>query len=163
MKGKVGLGIALNLVSAISIVFINKLIYIHYNFPSMSLTLVHFIMTSIGLQIFAWGNIFSPKTLFIKKLLPLSASFCGFVVFTNLSLQYNSVGTYQLAKSMTTPMILFIQTVFYNKATPLKVKLTVVSSCVCFYTSTLQIVDTGFKVWNVCEPVHLNWVVYKVV
>ena len=29
--------------------------------------------------------------------MPLALSFCGFVVFTNLSLKYNTVGTYQVA------------------------------------------------------------------
>ena len=127
MNGKVSLGIGLNLASAIGIVFINKFIYVHYKFPSMTLTLVHFIVTSLGLHVCAWLDVFSPKRLIIKKIIPLSASFCGFVVFTNLSLQYNSVGTYQLAKSMTTPVILLIQAVFYNKSTSLRIKLTVVS------------------------------------
>lgn len=81
---KVPLGVGLNLASAIGIVFLNKLIYVKYDFPSMTLTLIHFIVTSVGIQICAWMNIFSPKSLFIKKVLPLSASFCGFVVFTNL-------------------------------------------------------------------------------
>ena len=101
---KVSACIVLNLASAIGIVFINKLIYVHYGFPSMTLTLLHFIMTSLGLQICVWLNVFSPKRLMIKKTLPLSASFCGFVVFTNLSLQNNTVGTYQLAKALTTPV-----------------------------------------------------------
>ncbi|CAD5118224.1 DgyrCDS6946 [Dimorphilus gyrociliatus] len=56
-------------------------------------------------------------------MLPLSLSFCGFVVFTNLSLQFNSVGTYQLAKTMTTPCIILIQTYFYNKDFSLQIKL----------------------------------------
>ena len=125
---KVSLGILLNLASAIGIVFINKFIYIHYEFPSMTLTLIHFAMTSLGLQICAWMDVFSPKKLLVKKMLPLAASFCGFVVFTNLSLQNNTVGTYQLAKALTTPVILFIQAVFYSKSVLLSVKLTVVSS-----------------------------------
>ena len=119
--------IVLNLASAISIVFVNKLIYIRYGFPSMTLTLIHFIITSVGLQICAWMDIFAPKRLFVRKITPLSASFCGFVVFTNLSLQSNTVGTYQLAKAMTTPVILFVQAVFYSKPSTLNVKLTVVS------------------------------------
>ena len=125
---KVSLGIILNLASAIGIVFINKFIYVHYGFPSMTLTLVHFAMTSLGLQICVWMDVFSPKRLMIKRTLPLAASFCGFVVFTNLSLQSNTVGTYQLAKALTTPVILFIQAVFYSKTVSLNVKLTVVSS-----------------------------------
>lgn len=125
-NGKVSLGIVLNLISAIGIVFVNKFIFVQYQFPSMALTLVHFVVTSLGLQVCVWLDVFCPKRLDIKKIIPLSASFCGFVVFTNLSLQYNSVGTYQLAKSMTTPVILFIQAVVYKKSTSVRLKLTVV-------------------------------------
>lgn len=123
---KVTLSIFLNLASAIGIVFINKFIYVHYSFPSMTLTLIHFVMTSVGLQICASFDVFSPKRLMIKKMLPLAASFCGFVVFTNLSLQNNTVGTYQLAKALTTPVILLIPAVFYRKSVSWGVRLTVV-------------------------------------
>lgn len=123
---RVASSIVLNLASAISIVFLNKLIYLHHGFPSMTLTLVHFLMTSLGLQICVWLNVFSPKRLMLKQILPLSASFCGFVVITNLSLQSNTVGTYQLAKAMTTPVILFLQAMFYNKPSSLNVKLSVI-------------------------------------
>ena len=103
----------------------------------MTLTLIHFTVTSLGLQICAWMDVFSPKRLLIKRTLPLAASFCGFVVFTNLSLQNNTVGTYQLAKALTTPVILFIQAIFYSKSVSLSVKLTVVSFCqhLCVYQS----------------------------
>ena len=83
---------------------------------------------ALGLQICAWMDIFAPKRLIISKILPMSASFCGFVVFTNLSLQSNTVGTYQLAKAMTTPVILFLQAVIYQKSSSLTIKLTVVST-----------------------------------
>lgn len=118
--------IVLNLASAIGIVFINKSLYVHYNFPSMTLTLIHFAMTFLALQLCSWMDVFSPKRLSIKKMLPLSASFCGFVVFTNLSLQHNTVGTYQLAKSMTTPVIIYIQAIFYKKTSSFFIKLTVI-------------------------------------
>lgn len=120
-------GVAANILSAISIVFLNKMIYVSYNFPSMTLTLVHFVITSFALQICAWLDVFGPKRLAISSVLPLAFSFCGFVVFTNLSLQYNTVGTYQLAKAMTTPVILFIQTLFYSKPTSIPIILTTVS------------------------------------
>ena len=123
---KVTVCIVLNLASAIGIVFINKSLYVHYNFPSMTLTLIHFAMTFLALQLCSWMDVFSPKRLSIKKMLPLSASFCGFVVFTNLSLQHNTVGTYQLAKSMTTPVIIYIQAIFYKKPSSFFIKLTVV-------------------------------------
>lgn len=124
---QVAFGVAANILSAISIVFLNKMIYVNYDFPSMTLTLVHFVVTSISLQVCAWMDIFAVKRLKLRDLLPLACTFCGFVVFTNLSLQYNTVGTYQLAKAMTTPVILFIQTVFYSKTTSFPITLTTVS------------------------------------
>ena len=126
-KASVTLGLGVNLASAIGIVMLNKLMYVRYNFPSMSLTLVHFITTSLCLQACVWLNVFNPKRVPLLGILPLAASFCGFVVFTNLSLQFNTVGTYQLAKAMTTPVILLLQALVYNRQSSLRVKLTVVS------------------------------------
>ena len=124
---RIVLAIALNLASAIGIVFLNKAIYVHTKFPNMTLTFVHFIVTSFGIHLCSWLDVFSPKSLRIKNILPLSVSFCGFVVLTNLSLQFNTVGTYQVAKVMTTPVILFIQTYFYRKSTPILIQLSTVS------------------------------------
>jgi len=59
-------------------------------------------------------------------MVPVSLTFCGFVVLTNLSLQSNTVGTYQIIKAMTTPMIIVIQTAFYARIFSLPVKLTLV-------------------------------------
>ncbi len=106
---------------------LNKLIYVQQQFPNVTLTLVHFVMTSIALKICVWFNIFQPKALSLKQVFPLSASFCGFVVFTNLSLQNNTIGTYQLAKVLTTPVIMCIQGLFYDKSFSTRIKLTIVS------------------------------------
>ena len=115
-----------NLLSSICIVFVNKWIYVHYNFPNMTLTCLHFVVTTIGLQICSFFDMFSPKSLPIKNMVPLSLSFCGFVVLTNLSLQYNTVGTYQLIKALTTPCIIIIHTLFYGRRYSLQIKLTLV-------------------------------------
>jgi len=53
-------------------------------------------------------------------------SFCGFVVLTNLSLQFNTVGTYQLIKVMTMPCIMVIHTVAYGKSYDAKIKSTLI-------------------------------------
>ena len=130
-------GLLANLLSSICIVFINKWIYVHYGFPNITLTLIHFLMTWLGLYVCQKMDIFSPKSLQPTKIIWLALSFCGFVVFTNLSLQNNTIGTYQLAKAMTTPVIIVIQTLYYGKTFSTKIKLTVVSmndfSCkVCY-------------------------------
>ncbi|KAB5541902.1 hypothetical protein PHYPO_G00085300 [Pangasianodon hypophthalmus] len=119
-------GLLVNLLSSICIVFMNKWIYVHYGFPNMTLTLVHFVVTWLGLFFCQKMNIFSPKRLRASNILLLALSFCGFVAFTNLSLQNNTIGTYQLAKAMTTPVIILIQTTFYKKSFSTKIKLTLV-------------------------------------
>lgn len=114
-----------NLVSSIAIVFSNKWIYTNYKFPNVTLTCIHFVMTFFGLQLCIWFKLFSPKRIPLQEMIPLCLSFCGFVVFTNLSLQNNTVGTYQVAKVMTTPAILFIHTTFYNRGYSTQIKLTI--------------------------------------
>lgn len=127
-NGRIAAGLLLNLLVSICIVFLNKWIYVHYGFPNMTLTLVHFVVTWLGLYICQKLDIFAPKSLPPSKLLLLALSFCGFVVFTNLSLQSNTIGTYQLAKAMTTPVIIVIQTLCYKKTFSTKIQLTLVSS-----------------------------------
>lgn len=39
---------------------------------------------------------FTPVKIPMAKIAPLSLAFCGFVIFNNLSLQYNPVGVYQV-------------------------------------------------------------------
>ncbi|XP_061617349.1 solute carrier family 35 member E3 isoform X2 [Phyllopteryx taeniolatus] len=119
-------GLLANLLSSICIVFINKWIYVHYGFPNMALTLVHFAVTWLGLYVCQKMDVFSPKSLPLRRIAWLALSFCGFVAFTNLSLQNNSIGTYQLAKSMTTPVIILIQSSYYKKTFSTKIKLTLV-------------------------------------
>ncbi|KAI5093857.1 solute carrier family 35 member E3, partial [Silurus meridionalis] len=125
-NSRIVVGLLVNLLSSICIVFINKWIYVHYGFPNMTLTLVHFVVTWLGLFVCQKMDIFSPKKLRPASILLLALSFCGFVAFTNLSLQNNTIGTYQLAKAMTTPVIILIQTTFYGKSFSTKIKLTLV-------------------------------------
>lgn len=123
---RIVVGLLVNLLSSICIVFINKWIYVHYRFPNMTLTLIHFVVTWLGLYVCHKMDIFAPKSLPVRRIVLLALSFCGFVAFTNLSLQNNSIGTYQLAKAMTTPVIILIQTTYYKKSFSTKIKLTLV-------------------------------------
>ncbi|KAF7387509.1 hypothetical protein HZH68_013186 [Vespula germanica] len=56
----------------------------------------------------------------------IATTFCGFVVLTNLSLAHNTVGTYQVAKMLTTPCIILMQILFYKKHFSILVKLTLI-------------------------------------
>lgn len=162
-KAVLTLGLLINICSSICIVFLNKWLYVHRGFPNMTLTCIHFTTTYIGLRLCAFFNVFQPKRLSVLKVAPLSLAFCGFVVFTNLSLQNNTVGTYQLAKALTTPTIVAIHTFFYNKSYSTQIKLTVIPIIVgvflnsyydvkfnwvgTFYASLGVIVTSVYQVW----------------
>lgn len=125
-KAFISLCLILNIALSISIVLLNKLVYTYFFFPNMTLTLIHFIFTSIGMFVCRLLGIFTVKAMPLSKMIPISITFCGFVVLTNLSLETNTVGTYQIIKSMTTPCIIVLQTLFYAKTFSTKVKFTVV-------------------------------------
>ncbi|KAJ1630745.1 triose-phosphate transporter family-domain-containing protein [Pavlovales sp. CCMP2436] len=109
----------LNLASSISIVLVNKWLFNNcsYEFPTF-LTMLHFAFTFLGLQVCAWMGLFTPKPLALWRVARLSSAFCGFVVLTNISLQLNSVGFYQVMKVLTTPVIAVLQLAIYGTTLP---------------------------------------------
>ena len=119
--------LVLNISCSIGIVLINKSIYSSYGFPNVTLTFLHFVFTFFGLLVCWVLGLFTARRIPVLQVVPLSLSFCGFVVFTNLSLQNNTVGTYQVIKCMTTPVIIIIQKYLYGKTVSNRVKLTLVS------------------------------------
>lgn len=125
--------IIINIILSLSLILLNKWIYLRINFPNLSLTLIHFICTFIGLLIMKRMNLFAHKSInshnintHLLSLLSLAITFSGFVVFTNLSLEYNTIGSYQIIKTLTFPTIIIIQTHFYEKVFSFYVKLTLV-------------------------------------
>lgn len=130
-----------NIACAISIVLLNKWVYVNVGFPNVTLTLLHFASTFLGLEICERYNIFNVKTVPLREMLSLAASFCGFVIFTNLSLQHNTVGTYQLAKVSTTPTIALIQERYFGRTVSKKIKWTFV----CITTGVVVAVMNDIK------------------
>lgn len=103
-----------NILSSIGIIFLNKYIFAHCHIQTMTLTALQMVFTSLGLVICLKMKTFVPKQVEITKVLPLATAFCAFVVFTNLSLEYNTIGTYQLFKVLTTPVVAFISWSYYH-------------------------------------------------
>jgi solute carrier family 35 protein E3 len=90
-----------NVAAVVGIVTANKLVFSHFKFHfGTLLTVIHFTFTSLCLELGKTFGLIERKS-GVKwwKVLPLSTAFCGFVVLTNLSLQYNSVGFYQVRLS----------------------------------------------------------------
>lgn len=107
--------LTLNIFFSVATILLNKWLYVYSGFPNITLSMIHFIFTFIGLIICEKFNVFCIKDIAIKDILLISMVFCGFVVLTNLSLAYNTIGTYQIAKMLITPCVIMMQTVLYNK------------------------------------------------
>jgi solute carrier family 35 protein E3 len=92
----------------------------------------------------ALNGFFERKFIPLKKVLPISLAFCGFVVFNNLSLEHNLVGVYQLWKVMTTPVIPVIQFLFYGVKFTLVEVLALVPVCVGVILATSADLQSNF-------------------
>ena len=105
---------ATNILASIGIIFLNKYIFTNCKIKTMTLTAIQMAFTSLGLVICLQMNTFVRKAVPLVRVLPLSVAFCAFVVFTNLSLEYNTIGTYQLFKVLTTPVVALISWQYYK-------------------------------------------------
>lgn len=83
-------------------------------------------------------GLFQVKELPLASILGLCTSFCGFVVLTNLSLQYNSVAYYQMVKVLTTPIVAVIQYSVFRINMDRKIKLTLGLTCVGVLAATAK-------------------------
>lgn len=130
IEGRTSAVIAFNIASSISIILTNKAVFdlIDFKFAT-TMTFFHFVVTFLGLVVCWQIGLFTPKRAPLAHVLPLCISFCGFVVLTNLSLQYNSVGFYQIAKIGTTPTVVVIETLYYGKVFSTKTKLSLLPVC----------------------------------
>jgi solute carrier family 35 protein E3 len=135
----------LNFFSSVFIIWANKMSFnTGFEFPTI-LTIVHFLSTFFGLYLCVRHRLFDLKYLPVLQVLPISLAFCGFVVFNNLSLQTNTIGTYQLLKVMTTPVIVGIQFFWYNVQIPSSQLLSLVPVCVGVILATVSSVDTNWR------------------
>ncbi|KAA8491973.1 Solute carrier family 35 member E3 [Porphyridium purpureum] len=127
---KVASFMLLNFASSTGIVVSNKYVMDALGFKfATSLTFLHFVMTFLMLALVRLFSGFEIKRLPVAKVAKLAAGNMGFVVLTNLSLQYNSIGFYQIMKVMTTPTVVFLEAVFYQKYLENNLKLSLVPVC----------------------------------
>eukprot|EP01080_Neovahlkampfia_damariscottae_P003729 gene3729-6617_t len=126
----VAISLSLNVFSSCGIIFLNKHLFKNHYFTfGTTLTVCHFLVTFILCLIFSQIGVFQAKRLDMKKVLPLSVAFCGYVVFNNLSLMFNSVSFYQVMKILCTPLIILIQSYFYDIQTDSRTKLALLPVC----------------------------------
>lgn len=168
------LSLAINVISSVGVIFINKrLVFMQAGFPfGSTLTIIHFIVTFLGCLLFARLNFFTVKRLPVRSVISISCAFCGYVVFNNLSLLTNTVAIYQLSKILCTPVIVGVEYVVYKKREPINVLLSLVpicfGICITVYADTslnwtgsfwclLAIVANSFyTIWGKTKQVELG-------
>lgn len=114
-----GACICLNIASTVILVFLNKWIFRDAQLKNMQISFAmwHFTCTAIVLWLASRSpfNVFVPVRLPFLQMIPLCSFFAGFLILGNLSLAFNSVGFYQLAKIMTTPCVALLQFLLLGK------------------------------------------------
>jgi solute carrier family 35 protein E3 len=99
------------------IVMANKVVLLSgFKFP-VALTLVHMLVTTVGLQLMACCGIFKQQNVPALSMLALAASNVGSIVSNNYSLHLNTVSFYQTSKLAITPTILMIEVFAYQRPT----------------------------------------------
>ncbi len=127
--GTVG-AMALNFTSSISIVVVNKLVMDKFGFKyAVTLTGFHLACTFLLLLLTARAGVFEIKRLPLLQVAKLAAGTMGFITLTNLSLQHNSIGFYQVMKVMTTPTVVAIESLLFQKYLATQLKIALVPVC----------------------------------
>ena len=136
----------LNFITSVGIIWSNKIVFNSGFVYPITLTMVHFVFTFVGLLICVGFKFFRPKHLHFRDIISICVVFCAFVLLNNASLNLNSVSTYQLLKVLTTPTIVFIQYVFYPNYCPSLPKLlALVPICLGVVLATVSSIDLNVK------------------
>ena len=122
----------LNVLFSVLIILLNKWIYIYHGFPNVTLTCLHLLVTSVCLTVCEQCGVFHRKSLPVTDVFRLSLTFCAYVVFANLSLQWNAVGTYLVFKMATLPAVVAVEAFWCCRKFSKDILLTLVSRFV-FY------------------------------
>ncbi|CAF3219760.1 unnamed protein product [Rotaria socialis] len=111
----------INFISSILVINLSKWIYVKHHFPNLTLTTMNFFITFLLLLVCLQLKLFAHVRLPIPSMIPVSICFGGFIAFSNLSLQYNTVGTYQLIKLQVTPTVMLVSWLFFKAHYPLPI------------------------------------------
>ncbi|KAL2502127.1 Nucleotide/sugar transporter family protein [Forsythia ovata] len=149
-----------NFFVSVSIILMNKLVLVNvgFNYP-IFLTFIHYIFSWLIMAFLKALSILSlsspSKTTKYSSLLSLGIVMSLSTGLANVSLKYNSVGFYQMAKIAVTPAIVLAEfTLFQKKISVLKVlALTVVSIGVAVATVT----DLQFHFFGAC--IAVAWII----
>lgn len=128
----------LNFTASTCLVVVNKLLMDKFHFRyATTLTCFHLLSTFLLLVVVSKLGAFEVKALPLKQVWKLAAGTMGFICLTNLSLQHNSVGFYQVMKVMTTPTVVIIEALLYQKYLETQLKISLLPVCLGVIVTTV--------------------------
>ncbi|XP_039158087.1 UDP-rhamnose/UDP-galactose transporter 5 isoform X2 [Eucalyptus grandis] len=135
-----------NIVTSVGIILVNKALMAAYGFRfATTLTGLHFATTTTMTLVFRWLGYIQPTNLPVSEILKfvLFANFS--IVGMNISLMWNSVGFYQIAKLSMIPVSCFLEVVLdqvrYSRDTKLSIVVVLLGVAFCTVTD----VSVNFK------------------
>ncbi|XP_054782513.1 UDP-rhamnose/UDP-galactose transporter 6 isoform X1 [Prosopis cineraria] len=146
-----------NVVTSVGIIIVNKALMATYGFSfATTLTGLHFVTTTLMTAVLKWLGYIQPSHLPLSELLKfvLFANFS--IVGMNVSLMWNSVGFYQIAKLSMIPVSCLLEVVFdkmrYSRDTKLSIGLVLLGVGVCTVTdvsvNTKGFIAASIAVWS---------------
>ncbi|XP_031117650.1 UDP-rhamnose/UDP-galactose transporter 6 [Ipomoea triloba] len=146
-----------NVVTSVGIIIVNKALMATYGFSfATTLTGMHFATTTLMTAVLRWLGYIQSSHLPIADLLKfvLFANFS--IVGMNVSLMWNSVGFYQIAKLSMIPVSCLLEVVFdkirYSRDTKLSISLVLLGVAVCTVTdvsvNTKGFIAAFIAVWS---------------
>eukprot|EP00002_Diphylleia_rotans_P032587 TRINITY_DN6856_c0_g1_i2.p1 TRINITY_DN6856_c0_g1~~TRINITY_DN6856_c0_g1_i2.p1 ORF type:complete len:343 (-),score=76.55 TRINITY_DN6856_c0_g1_i2:1069-2097(-) len=160
---RIAAGMVANIISTVTCVLFNKVLFENDFRYATFLTFIHMFTNSIFVYLTSMAGIFEVKKVEIMRVFPLGCSFVASVVSLNLSLQYNSVGFYQVMKIMIIPTLVVMQTFLYGQRSSYHTKLSLLPICLGVGLATTSDVEVNFMgtlmavVGCITTAVHQIW------
>ncbi|WOL14694.1 UDP-galactose transporter 2 [Canna indica] len=146
-----------NIVTSVGIIMVNKALMATHRFTfATTLTGMHFAMTTLLTLVFRWLGYIQPSHLPLSNLIKFVLFANLSIVGMNISLMWNSVGFYQIAKLCMIPVSCLLEVVFdkihYSRATKLSIVVVLLGVGICTVTdvsvNTRGLIAATIAVWS---------------
>ncbi|RRT40589.1 hypothetical protein B296_00058439 [Ensete ventricosum] len=146
-----------NILTSVGVIMVNKALMATHQFSfATTLTGLHFVATTLMTIVFKWLGYIQPSHLPLSELIKYVFFANLSIVGMNVSLMWNSVGFYQIAKLSMIPVSCLLEVVFdkirYSRATKLSIVVVLVGVAVCTVTdvsvNSRGLIAATIAVWS---------------
>ncbi|ONK76908.1 uncharacterized protein A4U43_C02F1140 [Asparagus officinalis] len=146
-----------NVVTSVGIIMVNKALMATYGFSfATTLTGLHFATTTVMTAALRWFGYIQPSHLPLPELMKFAVFANLSIVGMNVSLMWNSVGFYQIAKLCIIPVSCLLEVMFdkirYSRDTKLSILVVLIGVAVCTVTdvslNARGLIAAAIAVWS---------------